>query len=113
MAIRIVYGLAILAAVVVGLSGQTLGGVLPLAMVVLGAIYAVMNIEAANPQAFLTTALVVWAAGKSNMLESLDFLMDLGTHLDKIVDQVAIVYLAGGVAILGVRAWKLVTKGSL
>ncbi|MCY4156788.1 MAG: hypothetical protein OXF66_05050 [Gammaproteobacteria bacterium] len=113
MAIRAVYGLAILAAVIVGLSEQTLGGFLPLAMVVLGAAYAVMNIEAANPQAFLTTALVVWAAGKSDVLKNLDVLVNVGTYLDGIVDQVAVVYLAGGIAILGGRAWKLVTKGSL
>ena len=113
MAIRAVYGLAILAAVIVGLSEQTLGGFLPLAMVVLGVVYAVMNIEAAKPQAFLTTALVVWAAGEADVLKSLDVLANVGTYLDDIVDQVAIVYLAGGVAILGGRAWNLVTKGSL
>ena len=111
MATRVVYGLAILAAVVEGLwSGAVPGGLLPLAMVVLGVAYAVMNIDAANPQAFLTTALVVAAAGGADVLSNVPA---VGGFLDNIVDQVAVVYLSGGAGVLGVRAWNLISKGSL
>ena len=111
MATRVVYGLAILAAVIEGLwAGGVPGGLLPLAMVVLGVAYAVMNIDAAKPQAFLTTALVVVAAGSADVLSNVPA---VGSSLDAIVDQVAIVYLSGGAGILGVRAWNLITKGSL
>lgn len=113
MATRVVYGLAILAAVVEGLApGAVPGGVLPLAMVVLGVAYAVMNIDAANPQAFLTTALVVAAAGGANVLSNVQ-IAEVGSFLDAIVDQVAVVYLSGGAGILAVRAWNLLSKGSL
>ncbi len=111
MAIRLVYGLGILAAVIEGVApGAIPGGLLPLAMVVLGVAYAVMNIDAANPQAFLTTALVVAAAGGADVLSNVPA---IGSFLDAIVDQVAVVYLSGGAAVLGVRAWSLITKGSL
>lgn len=111
MATRLVYGLAILAAVVEGLApGAVPGGLLPLAMVVLGVAYAVMNIDAANPQAFLTTALVVAAAGGADVLSNVQA---VGGFLDAILDQVAVVYLAGGAGVLGVRAWNLISKGSL
>ncbi|MCY3814674.1 MAG: hypothetical protein OXG59_00075 [Gammaproteobacteria bacterium] len=111
MATRVVYGLAILAAVVEGLwSGAVPGDLLPLAMVVLGVAYAVMNIDAANPQAFLTTALVVAAAGGADVLSNVPA---VGGFLDNIVDQVAVVYLSGGAGVLGVRAWNLISKGSL
>ncbi len=111
MAIRLVYGLGILAAVIEGVApGAIPGGLLPLAMVVLGVAYAVMNIDAANPQAFLTTALVVAAAGGADVLSNVPA---IGGFLDAIVDQVAVVYLSGGAAVLGVRAWSLITKGSL
>lgn len=111
MATRVVYGLAILAAVVEGLApGVVPGGLLPLAMVVLGVAYAVMNIDAANPQAFLTTALVVAAAGGADVLANVQA---VGSYLDAILDQVAVVYLSGGAGVLGVRAWNLISKGSL
>jgi len=111
MATRVVYGLAILAAVIEGVApGAVPGDLLPLAMVVLGVAYAVMNIDAANPQAFLTTALVVVAAGGADVLSNVPA---VGGFLDNIVDQVAVVYLSGGAGVLGVRAWNLISKGSL
>ncbi len=112
MATRIIYTLAILAAVVEGLAGNMLpAGLFPAIMVILGAAYALMNIDAAQPHAFLTTALVVAAAGWLNVLS--ENLPMIGGYLDAIVDEVAVVYLSGGVAILGMRAWNLITKGSL
>lgn len=111
MATRLVYGIGILAAVIEGLApGAVPGGLLPLIMVVAGVAYAVMNIDAANPQAFLTTALVVVAAGGADVLSNVQA---VGSFLDAIVDQVAVVYLSGGAGVLGVRAWNLISKGSL
>lgn len=111
MATRVVYTVAMAAAVIEGLApGAVPGGLLPLLMVVLGVAYAVMNIDAVQPQAFLTTALVVAAAGTADVLGNVPA---VGGYLDGILDQVAIVYLSGGAGILGVRAWNLVTKGSL
>ena len=111
MGIRLAYGIGILAAVIEGLApGVVPGGLLPLIMVVAGVAYAVMNIDAANPQAFLTTALVVAAAGGADVLSNVQA---IGTFLDAIVDQVAIFYLSGGAGVLGVRAWSLLSKGSV
>lgn len=113
MATRAVYGLAMLAAVIAGVwvgAPEGVMGFLGFAMVALGIAYAVMNIDAANPQAFLTTALVVAAAGSANVLSNV---YAIGTFLDSILDQVAVVYLSGGAAILASRAWNLLTKGSL
>ena len=111
MGIRLAYGIGILAAVIEGLAPGTVpGGLLPLIMVLAGVAYAVMNIDAANPQAFLTTALVVAAAGGADVLSNVQA---IGTFLDAIVDQVAIFYLSGGAGVLGVRAWNLLSKGSV
>ena len=111
MGIRLAYGIGILAAVIEGVApGAVPGGLLPLIMVVAGVAYAVMNIDAASPQAFLTTALVVAAAGSADVLTNVQA---IGGFLDAIIDQVAIMYLAGGAGILGVRAWNLISKGSL
>ena len=111
MATRLIYGVGILAAIIEGLaSGAVPGGLLPVIMVLAGIVYAVMNIDAAKPQAFLTTALVVVAAGEADVLSSV---WAVGGTLDAIVDQVGVVYLSGGVGILGVRAWNLISKGSL
>ena len=113
MATRAVYGLGILAAVIAGLwadAPEGAMGFLGFAMVVLGVAYAVMNIDAAKPQAYLTTALVVAAAGGADVLNSV---YAVGGYLDAIVDQVAVVYLSGGAAIFGMRAWSLISKGSL
>ncbi len=111
MATRVVYSLAILAAVIEGLApGVVPGGVLPLALVVLGVAYAMMNIDAVNPQAFLTTALVVAAAGGADVLSNV---LVIGSYLDAILDQAAVMYLAGGAGILAMRAWSIISKGSL
>ena len=111
MATRLVYGIGILAAVIEGLApGAVPGGLLPLIMVVAGVAYAVMNIDAASPQAFLTTALVVAAAGGADVLSNVQA---VGSYLDAIVDQVAVVYLSGGAAVMGVRAFNLISKGSV
>ena len=113
MATRAVYGLGILAAVIAALWADAPEGAmefLGFAMVALGVAYAVMNIDAVSPQAYLTTALVVAAAGGANVLDNV---YAIGGYLDSIVDQVAVVYLSGGAAIMGMRAWNLITKGSL
>ncbi len=111
MATRLTYSLGLLAAIIEGLApGVVPGGLLPLVIVVLGIAYAVINIDANSPQAFLTTALVIFVAGEANVLTNIHV---IGAYLDAIVDQVTILYLAGGVGILGVRAWNLVSRGSL
>ena len=111
MATRVVYGLGILAAIIEGLAPGTVPqNVLPVALVVLGAAYAVMNIDAAKPQAFLTTALVIAAAASADVVSNV---WGIGEPIDAILDQVAVMYLAGGGAIFGMRAWSLISKGSL
>ena len=108
---RWIYTIGILAAVIEGLvPGMVPANLLPLLIVVLGVAYAVTNIDAASPQAFLTTALVVAAAGGADVLMNIP---GIGGQLDSIVDQAGVLYLSGGVGVLGVRAWNLVSKGSL
>lgn len=113
MATRVVTGLGILAAVIAGLWADAPEGsmaFLAFAMVVLGAAYAVMNVDAAKPQAFLVTGLVVWAAGGADVL---GHVYAIGDYLDAILDQVAVLYLSGGAAIFATRAYNAITKGSV
>lgn len=113
MATRLVYSLGLLAAIVAALWEGAPGGAMEFLMfatVALGAAYAVMNIDHNSPQAFIVTALVIAAAGGS---DAVTHIYAVGTYIDAILDKVAVMYLAGGAAVFGMRAWSLVTKGSL
>ena len=113
MATRIVYSLGLLAAAIAALwTGlpENAMGFLMFAMVALGAAYAVMNIDHNNPQAYIVTALVIAAAGGADVVAHIYV---VGEYIDAILDQVAVVYLSGGAAVFGMRAWSLVSKGSL
>ena len=113
MATRLVYSLGLLAAAVAALwDGAPEGAMafLMFAMVALGAAYAVLNIDHNNPQAYILTALVIVAAGGGDVVTHI---YAVGPYIDSILDQVAVVYLSGGAAVFGMRAWSLVSKGSL
>ena len=113
MATRLVYSLGLLAAIVAALWGGASEGAmdfLMFAVVALGVAYAVMNIDHNSPQAFIVTALAIWLAGNADVVTHI---YAVGDYLDAIVDKVAVMYLAGGAAVFGMRAWNLVTKGSL
>ena len=113
MATRLVYSLGLLAAVVTALWADMPSGAMDFmmfAMVALGAAYAVMNIDHNNPQAYILTALVIFAAGEAGVVTHI---YQVGGSIDAILDNVAVVYLSGGAAVFGMRAWSLVSKGSL
>ena len=103
MTARIIYGLAVLAAIIEGLApGAVPMGILPLVMVVLGAAYAGMAIDAEEPAGFLTVAIAIGLAAQADILNHVHV---IGAYLDAILDQAMVVYFAGAVAILGLRAW--------
>ena len=69
MASRIIVGLVILLAIVQGLLPDAIpGGLVPLALVILGLLYAIVAVDAEDATAYLVVALAVGAAAGSDVL---------------------------------------------
>ena len=104
MALRIIVGLIALVAIIQGLAGDPIGGgILTLALVVLGLVYGAIAIDAEDATAYLVVTLAVGAAASANVLDQ-DLIGVLGDRLDAIVDQVSIALYAGVITILVKRA---------
>ncbi len=100
MAVRIIVGLMAIVAIIQGVAGAPLGGgILTLALVVLGLIYGALAIDAEDATAYLAVTIAVGAAASANVLDQ-DLLDMLGDRLDAIVDQVSIALYAGVITIL-------------
>jgi hypothetical protein len=103
MALRIIVGLTALVAIIQGLAGASIeggiGGILMLALVVLGLVYGAMAIDAEDATAYLAVTIAVGAAAGANVLDQ-DLLDMLGDRLDAIVDQASIALYAGAITIL-------------
>ena len=104
MALRIIVGLMALVAIIQGLAQDPVedpiaGGILTLALVVLGLVYGAIAIDAEDATAYLAVTIAVGAAASANVLDQ-DLLDMIGDRLDAIVDQVSIALYAGVITIL-------------
>lgn len=109
MATRIVYGLGLSLAIIAALwtdASTAVMAFLMFAIVVLGAAYAYLNIDCKAPQAFIVTALVIGVAAGADVLAHVYW---VGTYLDAILDKVVVMYYAGGVCVLCMRANNILT----
>ena len=98
MALRIIVALIVLVAIVQGLAADLVpGGILPLALVVLGLLYAIVAIDAEDATAYLVVAIAVGAAAGADVLSNIP---GIGESLDAIVDPIATALYAGVIAIL-------------
>ena len=98
MASRIIVGLVIILAIVQGLAADAIpGGLVPLALVILGLLYAIVAIDAEDSTAYLVVAIAVGAAAGADVLSNIPA---IGESLDAIVDPVATALYAGVIAIL-------------
>ena len=96
--VRIIVALVVLVAIVQGLSADLVPeGILPLALVVLGLVYAAIAIDAEDATAYLVVALAVGAASGADVLNNIHA---IGGHLDAIVDQVSTALYAGVITVL-------------
>ncbi len=101
MSNKIVVGLVVLAAVIEGLApGSVPNNLLPLALVVLGLIYAGTAIDAEDATAYLVVVLAVGAAAHADVLNHIHV---IGSYLDSIVDQVSVSLYAGVITVLVMR----------
>jgi hypothetical protein len=105
MALRIIVGLTALVAIIQGLAGDPIaGGILTLALVVLGLVYGAMAIDAEDATAYLAVTIAVGAAASMDAGSELEGVLNhipaIGMHLDAIVDQVSIALYAGVITIL-------------
>ena len=98
MASRIIVGLVIILAIVQGLAADAIpGGLVPLALVILGLLYAIVAIDAEDATAYLVVAIAVGAAAGADVLSNIPA---VGENLDAIVDPIATALYAGVIAIL-------------
>ena len=98
---RIIFGLIAIAAIVQGLAaGSVPEGVLPLALVILGLVYGVRGVDAEDPAGVLSVVIATALAAEYHVLTKV---MVIGEHLDSILDQLAVAYLAIAVGVVCVR----------
>ena len=101
MASRIIVGLVVLLAILQGLAPDAVpGGLVPLALVVLGLAYAAVAIDAEDATAYLVVTLAVGAAAGADVLSHIQV---IGGPLDAILDQVSTALYAGVVTVLAKR----------
>ena len=101
MAIRIIVGLVVLLAILQSLATDAVpGGIVPLALVVLGLAYAAVAIDAEDATAYLVVALAVGAAAGADVLSHIQV---IGGPLDAIVDQISTALYAGVITVLAKR----------
>ena len=103
MANRIIVGLVVLLAILQGLAPDAVpGGLVPLALVVLGLVYAAVAIDAEDATAYLVVTLAVGAAAGANVLSHIQV---IGGPLDAILDQVSTALYAGVITVLATRTF--------
>ncbi len=103
MANRIIVALIALVAIVQGLAADLVPwGILPLALVVLGLVYAAIAINAEDATAYLVVTLAVGAASSADVLTNIHA---IGGHLDAIVDQASTALYAGAITVLVKRTF--------
>ena len=101
MAIRIIVGLVVLLAILQGLAADAVpGGIVPLALVVLGLAYAAVAIDAEDATAYLVVTLAVGAAAGANVLSHIQV---IGGPLDAILDQASTALYAGVITVLATK----------
>lgn len=100
---QVIVGLIVIAALVEGLApGVVPQNLLPLAIVILGLIYAGVAIDAEDATAYLVVTLAVGVAAGADVLNTIPL---IGAHLDGIVDQVVLALYAGVITVLVMRTW--------
>lgn len=107
MATKVLLVLALIAAIVEGLwSGMIPQNLLPLALVVIGLIYAGMSVDPDDAGAYLIAVIAFGAASGSNVLGHIHV---IGGFLDAIMDQLVIAAYAGVFSVVALRIWNTLT----
>ena len=108
MATKVLLVLALIAAIVEGLMpGMVPQKLLPLALVVLGLIYAGMNIDPEDATGALVFIVALGAASMSNVLGHIHV---IGGYLDAILDQIAVFAYAMVVTVVVLATWNRLTE---
>ena len=101
MAGRTIVILVAILAIVQGLLPDAIpGGLVPLALVILGLLYAIVAIDAEDATAYLVVAIAVGAAAGADVLGNIPA---VGESLDAIVDPISTALYASVIAILVAR----------
>ena len=107
MATKVLIVLALIAAVVEGIwAGIVPQNLLPLALVVIGLIYAGMAVDAEDAGKYLLIVIAFGAASASDVLMNIHA---VGGYLDAIMDQLATAAYAGVFSVASLRVWNALT----
>ncbi len=97
---RIIVALTVLVAIIEGVGNLDTGGILALALVVLGIVYAITEIDAEDATGELAVVIASGAAVSSGALDSIPA---IGGHLNAILGQIVVALYAGAATVLVVR----------
>ena len=107
MATKVLLGLAVIAAIVEGLwAGMVPNNILPLALVVIGLVYAGMTVDPEDAGAYLV---IVIAFGAASASDALGHIHVIGGYLDAIMDQLVVAAYAGVFSVVALRIWNRLT----
>lgn len=97
---RIITALTVLVAIIEGVGNLDTGGILGLALVVLGVVYAITEVDAENATGELAVVIASGAAVSSGVLDNIPA---IGGHLNAILGQIVVALYAGAATVLVVR----------
>ena len=101
MAVKIIVGLTVLVAIVLAVAPDVdTVGVLSIALVVLGATYALLNINAEDATNFLVVVIAAGAAAQADVLSPIPA---VGAQLDAVVDGIVAALYSSAITVLFVR----------
>jgi hypothetical protein len=100
---RIIVALTVLVAIIEGVGNLETGGILALALVVLGIVYAITEVDAEDATGELAVVIASGAAVSSGALGGLDVIAGIGGHLNAILGQIVVALYAGAATVLVVR----------
>lgn len=103
MANKVILGLVVLLAIVMTFApdlNDNTGGVLALALVVLGIVHAAMSVDAEDATGFLALAIAAGAAAGADVLGAIPA---IGGYLDGIADGLSTALYAGALTVLGTQ----------
>lgn len=104
---KILIAAGLIIAIIEGLAPDVVPmGILPLLLVLAGLAYGAVAVDAEDPVAYLAVAIAIGAAGAADVL---GHIQAIGSYLDGIVDQIAVLLLSGAVTVMVMRAWNRLT----
>ncbi len=98
---KAILGLGVLCAAVEGVApGAVPGGLLPIALILVGFAWGFLAVDAKDPTTFCALVVAIGMTGSSDAMENLPL---IGVYLDGVIDSFALILYAGTAALIATR----------